>query len=44
MSADYDKRSTDLFEQIRTLYNDLALHPERDFGWGRGKENARALG
>jgi ubiquinone/menaquinone biosynthesis C-methylase UbiE len=44
MSADYDKRSTDLFEQIRALYNDLALHPEKDFGWARGKENARALG
>jgi arsenite methyltransferase len=44
MSADYDKRSTDLFEQIRALYDDLALHPEKDFGWGRGKENARALG
>jgi hypothetical protein len=40
MSADYDKRSTDLFEQIRALYNDLALHPEKDFGWGRGKANS----
>jgi arsenite methyltransferase len=44
VSADYDKTSTDLFEQIRALYNDLALHPEKDFGWGKGKENARHLG
>jgi Methylase involved in ubiquinone/menaquinone biosynthesis len=44
MSADYDNRSTDLFEQIRALYNDLALHPEKDFGRGKGKENARHLG
>ncbi len=36
MSADYDNRSSDLFEQIRALYNDLALHPEKDFGWGKG--------
>jgi arsenite methyltransferase len=44
MSADYDNSSIDLFEQIRALYNDLALHPEKDFGWGKGKENARHLG
>ncbi len=44
MSADCDNRSTDLFEQIRALYNDLALHPEKDFGWNKGKENARHLG
>jgi arsenite methyltransferase len=31
-------------EQIRVLYTDLALHPERDFGWGKGVDNARALG
>ena len=29
---------------IRTLYTELAMHPEREFGWGKGKENARALG
>lgn len=44
MSAECDNRSVDFFEQIRALYNDLALHPEKDFGWGKGKENARYLG
>lgn len=28
---------------ICALYTDLALHPEKDFGWGKGKENARTL-
>lgn len=31
-------------EQVRRLYSELAQHPERDFGWGKGRENARALG
>jgi arsenite methyltransferase len=31
-------------EQIRELYSDLALHPEKDFGWGKGVDNVRALG
>lgn len=31
-------------EGIRTLYTDLAVHPEKEFGWGKGKENARRLG
>jgi len=31
-------------DQIRSLYTDLALRPDRDFGWGKGKENARHLG
>jgi len=44
MSAGYDNGSCDLFEQIRALYSELALHPEKDFGWGKGKENALALG
>lgn len=30
--------------EIRTLYTELALHPHKDFGWGKGKENARTLG
>jgi ubiquinone/menaquinone biosynthesis C-methylase UbiE len=30
--------------QIRALYTALAEEPHRDFGWGKGKENARALG
>jgi arsenite methyltransferase len=31
-------------DQICALYTDLALHPDKDFGWGKGKENARRLG
>lgn len=31
-------------EQVRLLYSDLANHPEKDFGWGKGKDNAQALG
>ncbi|WP_419580295.1 methyltransferase domain-containing protein [Stieleria magnilauensis] len=31
-------------EQVQELYTALALHPERDFGWGKGRENARSLG
>jgi len=31
-------------EQVRLLYTELARHPENDFGWGKGKENARTLG
>ncbi len=29
---------------IQALYTELATHPEKDFGWGKGKENARLLG
>lgn len=35
-------RSVD--EEIRLLYTDLARHPVNDFGWDKGKGNARALG
>lgn len=31
-------------EQVRQLYSQLALHPQQDFGWLRGKENAKNLG
>jgi arsenite methyltransferase len=31
-------------QQVRALYTELALHPEKEFGWGRGKDNARGLG
>lgn len=31
-------------EQIRSLYTELALRPDKDFGWGTGKDNARHLG
>lgn len=31
-------------ETMRALYIELALNPAKDFGWAKGKENARALG
>jgi arsenite methyltransferase len=31
-------------DQIRKLYAKLALHPEQDFGWKKGKDNAEQLG
>ena len=31
-------------EQVRLLYTELAQNPEKEFGWGKGKENARTLG
>ncbi len=30
-------------EGIQALYTELALHPHKDFGWGKGRENARNL-
>ena len=30
--------------QIKRLYSQLALHPEHDFGWKKGKDNAKNLG
>jgi arsenite methyltransferase len=30
--------------QIKRLYSQLALKPEQDFGWQKGKENAKQLG
>jgi hypothetical protein len=38
MSAGHDNGSCDLFEQIRSLCSELALHPEKDFGWGKGQD------
>lgn len=35
---------TAICEQVQQLYTELALHPEKGFAWGKGKENARALG
>lgn len=34
----------DPLDQVRTLYTELALRPDGDFGWGKGKENSRQLG
>lgn len=31
-------------QQVVALYTELALNARKNFGWGRGKENARALG
>ena len=31
-------------EAVLKLYTELAERPERDFGWGKGRESARALG
>jgi arsenite methyltransferase len=42
--CDNDCPAENPLEQVRLLYTELAQHPEKDFGWGRGKKNARALG
>ncbi len=31
-------------KEIQVLYTELALHPWKEFGWGKGKVNARNLG
>jgi arsenite methyltransferase len=36
--------SQSLIEDVQALYTELALRPQKDFGWGKGKENARSLG
>ena len=36
--------SKSVIEVVQALYTELALHPEKDFGWGKGQENARNLG
>jgi arsenite methyltransferase len=42
--CDNDCLTESPLEQVRLLYTELAQHPEKDFGWGKGKENARTLG
>lgn len=42
--ADVPQSQSSQSEGIRTLYTELALRPGKDFGWGKGKENARSLG
>ena len=44
--SQYDNNCSaeDPLEQVRLLYTELAQHPEKDFGWRKGKANARALG
>lgn len=39
-----NKACNDSLGQIRELYTELAVNPEKDFGWARGKDNARILG
>ena len=36
--------SRDPLDQIRSLYTELALQPDKDFGWGKGRDNAGQLG
>lgn len=43
-SADPDEAPGGTSKDTKTLYTELALHPEKDFGWGKGRENARTLG
>ena len=31
-------------DAVLKLYTELAQSPEKDFGWGKGRENARVLG
>ncbi len=31
-------------EEVKALYTELAIHPDKDFGWSKGKENAASLG
>ena len=43
-SCEDDSASHQQLDQIKALYTALAHEPHRDFGWGKGKENARSLG
>lgn len=36
--------SANQFDQVQALYTELALQPNKDFGWGKGRENSRQLG
>jgi arsenite methyltransferase len=38
------RSSSGIHEQVREVYTSLALHPEKEFGWNKGRGNARALG
>ena len=43
-SCEGDSAGHQHLDQIKALYTTLANEPHRDFGWGKGKENARSLG
>jgi SAM-dependent methyltransferase len=42
--TDVTPDSSQSLVEVQALYTELAAHPEKEFGWGKGKENARALG
>ncbi|MEA3410806.1 MAG: methyltransferase domain-containing protein [Pseudomonadota bacterium] len=43
-ACDSQNHGPDIRAQLLELYTRLANEPDSDFGWGRGKDNARALG
>jgi len=43
-SCEGDSAATSIWTRSKALYTTLANEPHRDFGWGKGKENARSLG
>jgi len=43
-TCDKNSEKQSQIEQIQALYTELAETPNKDFGWGKGKENARLLG
>lgn len=44
MSAVHSENSVAPSDEVLALYSELARNPGKEFGWGKGKENARALG
>ncbi len=44
MTAETTATTVSEIDAIQSLYTDLAQHPEKAFGWAKGKENARQLG
>lgn len=44
MAQNSTPTATHCGDEIVTLYTALAEAPDQDFGWGKGKENARRLG
>lgn len=39
-----NSRGQPVGDQVRSLYTELAQRPDQNFGWGKGKDNARVLG
>jgi arsenite methyltransferase len=42
--AEQCSSTADPLDQIRSLYTELAMRPDQDFGWRKGKDNSRRLG